>query len=105
MAREKIVRTSDGIQFAIETDEPYARSLGDVGELVRTEQDLSQAVRKILQSLVGSLKETNASKANISFGLALSPGGAFFITRGQSDSHIVVTLDFDSEHHRPGFES
>lgn len=101
--RQKIVRTSDGIQYEVKTDEPYDVSDSDIGELVRTNQRLSQSVARVALSALDGLREVADSQAGyptrgtinqavIRFGISLSKSGAFFVTEGQSDAHVIIEL-------------
>jgi Trypsin-co-occurring domain 1 len=93
---ERIVRTSDGLQFTVSGGGKYSSTFADdVGELVRTESTLSVTVEKMARSVVEGLRRIAPSKARINFGLALSPGGAFVVTQGQSDAHVIIELEFE----------
>jgi hypothetical protein len=109
--RQKIVRTPEGIQYEVETNEPYEVSAGDIGELVRTDQRLSDSVSRVAISVVDGLRKVAAMQAdlnydsrvasviehaNVRFGISLSGAGAFFVTEGQSDAHVIVELTITS---------
>lgn len=99
MAHKKIIRTSDGLQFSVETDEPYSRVSSDVGELVRSDwtDSISQAILKVSNSALQSIRHTGADHASINFGLSMSANGAVAITEGKADAHIVVTLEWSRQ--------
>ncbi|WP_226873672.1 CU044_2847 family protein [Microbispora sitophila] len=95
--REKIVRTREGIQYSVLTDEPWHISGSDVGELIRTDQSIAESIHTVVMSVRYGLQGTGVTSARVQFGLSLSGSGAFFVTKGQSDAHIVVSVDVQPE--------
>ena len=91
--RQKIVRTIDDLQFAVTTDEPWSITDASVGELIRTNELLSDAIARTAHQIQDGLEGRGIRRASLRFGVSLSPGGGFYITEGQSDAHIVVDIE------------
>ncbi len=108
---KKVIRTPEGIQYEVETNEPYDISESDIGELIRTEQTLSDSVSRVVISVVDGLRKVAAlqedlnlqsrvasviEQTNVRFGISVSKAGAFFITEGQSNAHVTIELRITS---------
>lgn len=94
-SNRKIVRTGDGIQYEIESDEPYSVRRGQIGEYIDARQPISEFIQEVAGKFDHSFRRTRTRRASVTFGVGLSPYGAFFLTQGTSDAHVVVTLEFD----------
>ena len=96
--RPKIVRTSDRLQFEVQTDEPWSISDSSIGELLHTNRTLSEAIGEITEELRNGLRASAVDGAKVQLGLSLSSAGAFYITRGQSESHVIIEFLINSRY-------
>lgn len=94
-SHQKIVRTPENLQFEIETDEPWEVRGSAVGELVRNEQPLALVIRRIAVEILDGLQAEGLKGATARFGISLSAAGGYFLTKGQSDAHVVIELEMN----------
>jgi hypothetical protein len=50
---QKLVRTDDGVQYEVKTNDPYDVSDSAIGELLRTDQTISDSVARVAMSVLG----------------------------------------------------
>lgn len=88
-----VVRTGDGVRYEVESDMPYSREAAGVGELVRSDNRLGDVIAQISRSVAPRLAP-NAKRVTVQFNVTLNPEAGFVVSRGQEDSHFVVTMEF-----------
>ena len=91
--RTKVVRTEDGLRYEVETDERYIGAAEGYGELVRGE-GIAEALHYFVQTIQAGLRSTEADAAEIRFGLVIDPEAGFVVSKGLTEAHIAITLDF-----------
>jgi hypothetical protein len=97
-----LVRTSDGLQYELDDSGGVRQQVGlrgreRLGEYVETDERLGDYIAEVASAIThGPVRSIGADKVQLTFGISMSATGAFFLAKGSSDAHIVVTLEFQA---------
>ncbi|WP_049573364.1 CU044_2847 family protein [Nonomuraea sp. SBT364] len=95
------IETRDGVRYQLSDQESLSVSLPRKRNILVDEEPLSEVLSTVTRSIIGALRNarSGADRIKVEFGVTLTAEGGAIVTKGRSNSHFIITYEYDAKEH------